>query len=74
MFKGKNGNELFLPASGDYTQYGYENNYGCCYWSRDRLKDAKDLAYFYYANNITASINCGDRSLGLNIRPVLEKV
>lgn len=70
MFKGKNGNELFLPAAGCYNAVGFENVYDCYYWSRDRLKDTKDLAYFYYANNRTASINCGYRSLRLSIRPV----
>ena len=74
MFKGKNGNELFLPAAGYYHEYGYTNDDICFYWSQNSLesKDKVSVSYFYYANYNTASINLGYKSNGCSIRPVFN--
>ena len=75
MFKGKNGNELFLPAAGYYSEYGYSNDNICFYWSQNILErtDKMSVSYFYCANNNTASINLGYRTNGCSIRPVYNK-
>lgn len=70
--KGRNGNTIFLPASGwiDTDIVEYRNEYGY-YWTSDRVNDefAKELLF----SKSVKTIGCGYLHYGRSIRPVIHK-
>ena len=74
IFEGKNGNQLFIPAAGCYTNSDI-NWIGttCNLWSSSLDLNTPYTAYylFFISNNINIYHSC-DRCAGLPIRPVIN--
>lgn len=62
---GKNGNTIFLPASGNSEMY----NVGTMYWSRSRsINDGN--AYCLYFTSLEFLLNVKNRIIGCSVRPI----
>ena len=65
----KNGNSIFLPAAGHYSQGSYYSEGQCSYWSSSLNISAPHNAYV--VSESTNALSYGvDRAYGLSIRPV----
>ena len=70
----KNGQSMFLPASGTYwDDERYKAGIHGYYWSRTLYTDSPNHAcYFYFCSEFN-KVNTYDREVGFSIRPVREK-
>ena len=72
LFKGKNGNELFMPAvscSGSSGEIGMKGRY----WSSSLYADSPVRAWYFYFYDEGVRIGDYPRCRGFNVRPVLMK-
>lgn len=71
--KGKNGNSIFLPASG--YRYGnevrFEGSYGC-YWSKSINKEKPTQAYYTFFSEGYSDLSVHGRCCGQSIRHVCD--
>ena len=69
----KNGNSIFLPASG-YRNYGKLENHGSFgyYWSSTLASYSSSIAYCLYFHKIWHELSDHGRYLGHPVRPVAE--
>ncbi len=69
----KNGNTIFLPASGYYFN-GYRDNHGSCgyYWSSTLHSNYVSIAYTLYFDSSGHKQNSSERCVGHTVRPVAE--
>ena len=74
LFKGKNGQSIFLPAAGlSYEKVGFDGEQ-CHYWSRNLNTYEPTSAYHFWSNGDCHINYFGDfRPCGFSIRPVLVK-
>jgi len=69
-----NGNSIFLPATGYYSDYTYamNTNYSIYYWTSTLYSRYTANAYHLYGNkNSTPYVDAGSRYYGYSVRPVL---
>lgn len=69
-----NGNSIFLPATGYYSDYTYamNTNYSVYYWTSTLYSRYTANAYHLYGNkNSTPYVDAGSRYYGYSVRPVL---
>ena len=72
IFEGKNGNQMFIPATGFYNcSDECWNGTGCCSWSSS-LGLRQDTAYYLNFNSINIRLFTVDRYYGFTIRPVIN--
>ena len=73
VFKGKNGNTLFIPAAG----YKSENYYHVCesslVWTSNCSVSRNNCAFYLLSYKLQASICSGNFYYGQSIRPVFKK-
>jgi len=69
----KNGKSIFLPAAGNRleTNRDYAGKY-CLYWFSTGSKNT-NLAWYFEGCYSNVRMNCGNRYLGLTVRPVCRK-
>ena len=69
----KNGNSIFLPASGLYGEYLGAYGSLSCYWSSTLSSEISPYAYSYHIDRYDYIWNkCESRYLGFPVRPVAE--
>lgn len=73
VFKGKNGNSVFLPAVGKAIAINNEskNKLGN-YWTNREHWESDKAFYFFFSNSSTGQFD-GLKFLGLSIRPIKRK-
>jgi len=75
LFTGPNGNSIFIPAAGHYSDEGFSESgeYGD-YWSSSIDSENYSKAYLleFSSENTTVTTYCG-RSCGFPVRPVLSQ-
>ena len=72
VFEGKNGVQMFIPATGFYNcSDECWNGTGCCSWSSS-LGLRQDTAYYLNFNSINIRLFTVDRYYGFTIRPVIN--
>ena len=73
LFKGKNGNQLFIPAAGFRDRSSiYDVGLTCYLWSSSLHSQYPDGAYYLYFDFAYTSIYDSQRCDGFSIRPVLN--
>ena len=73
VFIGKNGNQLFIPASGCRSGFGIEcGGFSCSLWSSSLNLDEPDISYYIYFNSDDIEMNCNDRCYSFSVRPVIN--
>ena len=71
----KNGNSIFIPASGCYQSNSSLINHNSVgfYWSSTLISNSTAQAYYFRLNNSTCTNECkGARFWGLTVRPVAQ--
>lgn len=68
-----NGNSIFLPATGYYSDYTYamNTNYSIYYWTSTRATYSANAYHLYGNKNSTPYVDAGSRYYGYSVRPVL---
>ena len=68
-----NGNSIFLPATGYYSDYTYamNTNYSVYYWTSTRATYSANAYHLYGNKNSTPYVDAGSRYYGYSVRPVL---
>ena len=73
LFKGENGNELFMPAAGSYDNSNLNDvSYYGNYWSSSLYIDNHRRAWHLYFDDEEIDILSSARCNGFNVRPVLN--
>lgn len=71
---GPNGNQIFLPASGEMIGKSCYSAQECgYYWSASQSKAYDEPAYQMYFSTSSREITINYKYLGFNIRPVMDK-
>ena len=72
VFEGKNGNQLFIPASGRRSGFIIDNAGSCCrLWSSSLCLDNPSYVYYFYFNSYSINMSSFLRYQGYGVRPVV---
>ena len=73
VFEGKNGNQLFIPASGRRSGFIIDNAGSCCrLWSSSLCLDNPSHVYYFYFNSYSINMSSFLRYQGYCVRPVIN--
>ena len=73
VFEGKNGNQMFIPASGRRSGFIIDNAGSCCrLWSSSLCLDNPSHVYYFYFNSYSINMSSFLRYQGYCVRPVIN--
>ena len=73
VFEGKNGNQMFIPATGYYrSSYSYSVGSYCYLWSSSLYLDEPYDAYYLNLNSDHIGMSNSYRCSGFSVRPVIN--